>query len=157
GAGRMGCIRAISAQMHPQCEVVNVVDSLGPQADSLATQLGCSAGTDWTKLVESKDIDVVVVATPHKYLAPISIAALKAGKHVFCEKPGARSAAEIQMALSPLDTSEIAKQIKNGEAEEHLRNLKLIVGFTLRHHPAIARARELITQGVIGRPMYILG
>src|SRR5882762_2119101 len=99
GAGRMGRIRSLSAKAHPQCELVEVVDTIAEHARSLAAEVGCQAGSDWQKLIERGDVDAIVVATPHKYLAPITTAALNAGKYVFCEKPGARNATEAEVVL----------------------------------------------------------
>lgn len=157
GAGRMGRIRAHYARCHPRCEVVEVVDTNLRQAQSLAAEFGCAASTEWTRLLERDDIDAVVVATPHKYLAPISAAALRAGKHAFCEKPGARTSAEAETMLRivygawpPADPVLFPPVRQQGSAQ-------LMIGFTLRHHPAIVRARELMAEGEIGRPMYLLG
>jgi predicted dehydrogenase len=141
GAGRMGNIRANSAQAHPGCQVAQVVDVTAERAQALASEVGCQAGADWEALLARPDIDAVVVATPHKYLAPITIAALQAGKHVFCEKPMGRTAGEVEQVLAC--------------HRSHPR--ALVVGFTLRHHPAIARARELLTAGAIGEPFYVRG
>lgn len=141
GAGHMGRIRAQSAQAHPGCRVVQVADTVSESAEALAKEVGCEAGTDWQHLVARRDIDAVVVATPHKYLAPITIAALQAGKHVFCEKPMARTVAEADEVLT---CHRSHPQV-------------LVVGFTLRHHPAIARARELLLEGAIGEPFYVRG
>src|SRR5438067_12921586 len=85
GAGRMGRIRSLSAKAHPQSELVEVVDAIPERANSLGAEMGCKAGTNWQKLLERDDVDAIVVATPHKYLAQITTAALKTGKHVFCE------------------------------------------------------------------------
>lgn len=141
GAGRMGRIRAHSARALPGCRVVQVADTVSESAEALAKEVGCEAGRDWERLVARTDIDAVVVATPHKYLAPITIAALQAGKHVFCEKPMARTVAEADEILKCHRSSPQA----------------LVVGFTLRHHPAIARARELLFEGAIGEPFYVRG
>src|SRR5713101_7552711 len=53
-----------------------------------------SAETDWRKLVERKDIDLIDIASPNDTHAEIAIAAAKAGKMVLCEKPLGRNAAE---------------------------------------------------------------
>ncbi len=126
------------ASAHPRTRPVLLVDSNGKKASSLASELGCEWGTEWREAVKRKDIDAVVIATPNSLLAPVSIAALRGGKHVLCEKP---------MALTP----EWAERMVR-EARRAKRILK--VGYTLRHHPAIARAKELLAGGVIGKPMY---
>jgi predicted dehydrogenase len=155
GAGRMGRIRSLSARVHPQSELVEVVDSIAERARSLAAEAGCQAGSDWQKLIEREDVDAIVVATPHKYLAPITTAALNAGKYVFCEKPGARNATEAETVLSAAYGNWAARDPKSGVLSVPPNNARLIVGFTLRHYPAMARARELVAAGVIGEPMYI--
>jgi predicted dehydrogenase len=157
GAGRMGRIRSLSAQAHPQTELVEVVDTLAERAGALAVETGCRAGTDWQRLVEREDIDAVVVATPHKYLARITAAALDAGKHVFCEKPGARNVTEAEMVLRAAYGTWPLPGFKPGTRPLQQSKSQLIVGFTLRHYPALSRAWKLMAEGVIGEPMYVLG
>ncbi len=157
GAGRMGRIRGLCAKSHPQCELIEIVDTIPQRAQSLAAEIGCSAGTDWERLVERKDLDGVVVATPHKYLAPITAAALRYGKHVFCEKPGARTSAEAETVLRAAYGSWVPGDLQGGEPPARQGSGRVVVGFTLRHHPSIARARELLQAGVIGQPMYVRG
>ncbi len=148
GAGRMGRIRGLSAKAHRHCRVVAVVDTVAERARSLAAELGCDHGTDPDWLLARNDVDAVVVSTPHKYLAWNTCAALEAGKYVFCEKPGARTPAEAESYLRVLHCGWPAKP------HDHSR---LTIGFTLRHHPAVSRARELLVEGVIGEPMYVRG
>ncbi len=79
--------------------------------------------------------EAVVVATFNKDLLPVTLAALKSGKHVLCEKPlgcNAREAEEMVVAARKAD-----------------RVLK--VGFNHRHHPALQQAHELAKSGKIGR------
>ncbi|MDX1314867.1 MAG: Gfo/Idh/MocA family oxidoreductase [Eudoraea sp.] len=54
---------------------------------------------DFRKVLEDKDIDVVVIATPEHWHAPMAIAALQAGKHVYVEKPCAHNPAESEMLI----------------------------------------------------------
>lgn len=61
--------------------------------------------TDWKKVVEREDLDVIDIATPTNLHKDIAIAGLKAGKHVFCEKPLALNAGE---AKEMLDAAEKA-------------------------------------------------
>jgi len=155
GAGRMGRIRSLSAKAHPQSELIEVVDTIAEHARSLADETGCRAGTDWQKLLEREDVDAIVVATPHKYLAPITAAALNAGKYVFCEKPGARNATEAEIVLGAAYSNWPPREPKSGVPLVPQNNGRLILGFTMRHYAAIANARELIAAGVIGEPMYV--
>ena len=157
GAGRMGRIRSLSANSHPQSELVEVVDTIAEHARSLAAEAGCQAGKDWQKLIEREDVDAIVVATPHKFLAPITTAALNAGKYVFCEKPGARNATEAEIVLRTAYGKTPTKELEPAVPMAPQSNTRLFVGFTLRHYPAVVRARELVAAGVIGEPMYVLG
>jgi len=141
GAGRIGERRARVASAYPGTTVALVVDVDRRKAERVADQLGCGSGTDWQAAVQGRDLDCVVVATPNNLLAPVSTAALCAGKHVLCEKP---MATRIEDAESMVDAARRSKVV-------------LKVGYTLRHHPAIVRARELITSGLIGDLMIVRG
>ena len=105
-----------------------------------ATQFGWkSHETDWKKLVARPDIDVVDVSTPNNSHAEISIAAAKAGKHVFCEKPLAMSLSE-------------AKEMRDACNQAKVKHM---VAFNYRRVPAVAFARQLIQQGKIGKIYHI--
>jgi predicted dehydrogenase len=155
GAGRMGRIRALSAHAHPQCEVVHVSDVVVSSAEALAAEVGCTAGADWEPLVARSDVDAVVVATPHKYLSPITVAALQAGKFVFCEKPMARRVDEAELILGA--ASGCSSNSRAASEDSFNGSNTVIVGYTLRHHPAIVRAKQLVTEGFIGEPFYVRG
>src|SRR4051794_6074223 len=77
--------------------LVAVADVSEPRAQQLARQYpGCEALTDWNAIVGRGDVDVVVVATTNNMLAPVTLAAVRAGKHVLVEKPAARNADELE-------------------------------------------------------------
>jgi len=116
-----------------------VIDSLHlEQAQAMASKLECEASADWRKVVTRPDIDLVVVCTPPHVHAEISIAAMKAGKHVLCEKPLTRTVAESEAMVAV--------------AKETGRILKC--GFNHRHHPAIWEAKRRVDQGYIGKPLF---
>src|SRR5947209_16630414 len=97
-----------------------------------AARLGwASTETDWRRLVERDDIDLVDVCTPGDTHAEIAIAALDAGKHVLCEKPLANSVAEAEAMAEAADRAR-----SNG--------LLAMVGFTYRRVPAVQLARQLV-------------
>jgi len=139
GCGLIGHKRANVIRESATDELVVVADVDESRAKSLATEFGCAATADWQQAIAAYDLDALIVSTINKYLAPISQAALDAGKHVLCEKPPGRNAAETQGMVEAAQRSE--------------RVLK--VGFNHRHHPAIWQAHVLCAQGDIGAPMFI--
>src|SRR5688500_20172025 len=61
-----------------------------------ASHAGAVATSDWRELVKRDDVDLVVVATTNDMLAPVTLEAVRHGKHVLVAKPAARSAEDIQ-------------------------------------------------------------
>ncbi len=139
GAGRIGTKRAETIARSTGARLVAVADADSSRAARLAGQHGCAAAGSWEEVVARRDVDAVVVATTHRWLAPVSLAALGAGRHVLAEKPLAMTAAEASRLVAAARAAE--------------RVLK--TGFNHRHHPAVARARELASAGAIGRLMHI--
>lgn len=123
--------------------LVAVADTNGQRAAALAaSHPSCKTiATDWRAVVAREDVDAVVVATTNDQLAPVTLAAIEAGKHVLVEKPAARSAAE----LAPLLPA----------AAKHKVAVK--VGFNHRCHPALLKARELADAGELGEMMFVRG
>src|SRR3954463_13356789 len=99
------------------------------------------ATTSWRDAVTSAEIDVVDIVTPNDSHAEIAIAAAKAGKHVICEKPLARTGDE---AKAMLDAVKAAGVIH-------------MVAFNYRRTPAVALARRYIEEGRIGRILNFRG
>ena len=110
------------------------------RAEDLVKMAGTGrAEVDFLKSVADPAVDAVVVATLNATLAPISAAAIRAGKHVIVEKPGAITVAEID-ELQAL-------------AAQH--QVQVRVGFNHRFHPALQKARELFTSGALGELMFV--
>jgi predicted dehydrogenase len=103
-----------------------------------AQRFGWAASeTDWRRLVERADVDLIDVCTPGSSHAEISIAALRAGKHVLCEKPLANTLAEAEAMTREAECA----------AE---RGVRAMVGFNYRRVPAISFARQMIADGRLG-------
>ena len=97
-----------------------------------ADRLGfTSSETNWRRLVERDDIDLIDICTPGDSHAEIAIAALQAGKHVLCEKPLA-------------NTVEQAEQMAAAARAAAERGIWAMCGFTYRRTPALALARRLV-------------
>jgi predicted dehydrogenase len=106
------------------------------RAESFAANWGYeSIDTDWRKLVERKDVDLVDIASPNDTHAEIAIAAAKAGKIVMCEKPLGRTSAE---AAAMVDAVESAK-VPN------------MVWYNYRRVPAVMLLKQLLDEGRLGR------
>lgn len=121
--------------MNDNIEIVAVCDVVDERAKKIASEYGVKAYTSYEELLENPDIDAVSVCTPNYLHAPISIAALEAGKHVLCEKPMATSKEEA------LNMIEAAKK----------NNKKLMIGHNQRFVPSHQKARQLIEEGVLGK------
>jgi predicted dehydrogenase len=94
---------------------------------------------DWREAIALPGVDVVIVATTNDLLTPIARAALDAGRHVLVEKPAARSAAELES---------LAASASRGPG-------RVKVGFSLRFHPAIRRAKQIVDSGEAGPVMFV--
>ncbi len=139
GAGLQARRRGPVLASFPETELVVVSAAHLEQARRLASTLGCEAAEGWEPMVERDDLDAVVVATPPDLHAPVSIAAMRRGIHVLCEKPLARTLNEAQAMVAV--------------ARETGRVLKC--GFNHRHHPAVQQARCWFESGRIGEPTFI--
>jgi predicted dehydrogenase len=110
-----------------------------------AVRLGWPATeTDWKRLIERDDVDLVDVCTPGSSHAEISIAALEAGKHVLCEKPLA-------------NTVEEARAMAAAAARAAAGGVRAMTGFNFRRVPAVALARELVAAGRLGAIRHVRG
>ena len=89
---------------------------------------------DYAALMADARIDAIYIATPHPWHAELSIAALRAGKAVLCEKPAGMNSAEV------VAVTEVARQVGRFYME----------AFMYRCHPQIARVLEVIASGEIG-------
>jgi predicted dehydrogenase len=103
-----------------------------------ADRLGWAAvETDWHALIARDDVQLIDISAPGDLHAPIAIAALKAGKHVLCEKPLANTAAEAEAMAAAADAAYPA-------------GARAMVGFNYRRIPALALGRRLVEQGRVG-------
>lgn len=110
----------------------------GAALTEAAAKLGWSSTeTDWRRVLERDDVDLVDVCTPGDTHAEIAIAALEAGKHVLCEKPLANTVAE-------------AEAMAEAAVKAATRGVRSMVGFTYRRVPAIGLARQLVAEGRLG-------
>src|SRR5204862_2075165 len=94
-----------------------------------------SIETDWRKLLERKDIDVIDICTPNNTHAEIAIAAAKAGKMILCEKPLAMTGPEGLTMVQAVEKAGVAN----------------MVWYNYRRIPAVTLAKLLIYEGKLGK------
>ena len=96
---------------------------------------------DWHEVLENNEIDLIDIAAPSVIHAEVAIAAAKAGKHVFCEKPLALTLEEAQKMVEAVESAGVVNMI----------------GFNYRKVPALALAKQLIDAGEIGEIYHFRG
>ena len=92
------------------------------------------ATTDYHEIIQRKDIDIINCCTPNDLHKEILLEAMKARKHIYCEKP---------IAMNLKEAQEIVEAVKN-------INIKHQMAFEYRFIPAIMRARQLVEEGFLG-------
>jgi predicted dehydrogenase len=127
--------------LHPELAVL--VGRTPDRVAEAAPRLGwAQTETDWHRLLERDDVDLVDVCTPGDTHAEIAIAALEAGKHVLCEKPLANTVAQAE-AMAEAATRAAANGVRS------------MAGFTYRRVPAIGLARRLVAEGRLGEIRHV--
>jgi D-xylose 1-dehydrogenase (NADP+, D-xylono-1,5-lactone-forming) len=119
----------------PQVELLAIASRAQESADRYAAQEEIPrAYGSYEALFADEDVEAVYIPLPNSMHVEWTLKALEAGKHVLCEKPMSRRAAEVEQAF---DTANRAGRI-------------LSEGFMYRHHPQTRRAKELVEAGEIG-------
>lgn len=138
GAGLQCRRRAPVINGCAETELAVIADRTPAKAEAAAKAFGGAAVKTWQEAVARDDIGIVLVCTPPYAHAEIAIAAMRAGKHVLCEKPLARNLAEADEMI----------------ATAHKTKRVFKCGFNHRHHPAIWQAKKIFDQGGLGQPLF---
>lgn len=118
-------------------ELVAFCDLIPEKAEKAKKQYGtpdAKVYTDYRELLKDPSIEAVHVCTPNRSHAPVSIDAMYAGKHVMCEKPMAKTAADARKMV------EVAKETGK----------KLTIGYQHRHKPEAIYLKSVIDRGDLG-------
>jgi len=136
GAGKMGRIHAanISGGM-PNAKLVAVADASEEAAKKAAGEFNvANVFTDYLRLVENREVQAIVIATPTLVKPQIVKFACEAGKHIFCEKP---------IATNLHDAEQVSKSTQKSPA-------KFQVGYQRRFDPIHVKVKEAIESGEVG-------
>jgi len=139
GVGEMGKRHAENLRrLVPEARLIAVADMATARAKQVADELEIEHSfASLEDMLQRKDIDSVLIATPDKFHAQAVRLAAAAGKNILCEKPLATNLADAHAAL---------------EAVKHA-GVRLQVGFMRRYDPAYASAKKRIEAGEIGQPL----
>ena len=138
GAGRIGRVHAETLAFRlPQAQIMAIADVNHEAAVSLAAHCGIpKVAGSCTEILSDPAIEAVLICSSTDTHADLIVAAAKAGKHIFCEKPIAHSLEQIDRALDAVKSAGVQLQI----------------GFNRRFDANFARVRHAVTSGEIGKP-----
>ncbi len=115
--------------------LVHLAEANAELATVRADEFGFEKATaDWRRLIDDPDVDVVSVTTPNQFHAEMAIAALEAGKHVWCEKPMSPAFPDAQRMLKAVEAS----------------GRVAIMGYNYIQNPILRHMKTLIDDGAIG-------
>jgi len=134
GAGRIGTVHAGHLLHNPHGKIVAVTDPQTSRATALAAEHGARVAKNADEIIAAKDIDAVIVASSTETHSPTTIAAVRAGKCAYCEKPIAPSLTE-------------AKKMVDALGSDHVR---VMVGFNRRFDRNHAAVQRDIAAGRLG-------
>ena len=136
-----GAVKAVFGDV-PRPKLEMLCDISLAKAQDAASRFGFARATDdWRVLVEDPAIDLVSITTPNALHHEMALAAIAAGKHVYCEKPLAVTLGQ-------------AEAMAEAAARSRVRTL---VGYNYLKNPAVLHARALLDRGAIGRPIHFRG
>lgn len=139
-AGIIGRAHIDVLRQNPTCALSAIVDP-SPGARALAVQLDVPLFASLAELIAADRSDAVVLATPNALHVPQALACLDAGLPVLVEKPVAPTVAEAETLVRRAEAS----------------GLPVLVGHHRAHSPIMAKAREVIASGQLGRLVGVMG
>ena len=137
GLGKMGSIREITIRENDETILISGTDPNPPTHGFKDMQFL----PDYKSVITS-GVDAVFVCTPNRFIPDVVVAALDAGKHVFCEKPPGINMADIKKIM---------------EAEKRNSGQILKVGFNHRYHFGIMEAKKIVDSGKYGKILWMRG
>ncbi|MGC3939054.1 inositol 2-dehydrogenase [Roseobacter sp. EG26] len=133
GCGRIGAVHARSIKQHPDAQVTALSDAIPAAAQALAETSG-AAVLDSDALINSADVDAVIIGTPTDTHYDLIHKAAAAGKAIFCEKPIDMSAARIRDCIRAVTAASVP----------------FMTAFNRRFDPSFANLQARLAQGEIG-------
>jgi myo-inositol 2-dehydrogenase / D-chiro-inositol 1-dehydrogenase len=137
GTGRIARVHAAAYRRTGGGSLVACTDIDDNLAQEFAAEFGLKAVENFEALISGPDVDAVIIATPNAVHAEQTVAALDAGKHVFCQKPIALNLDDAQRVVDAAGASDRILQF----------------GFMLRFTPPLPALRKRVKDGQLGEPI----
>jgi myo-inositol 2-dehydrogenase/D-chiro-inositol 1-dehydrogenase len=137
GCGRIARVHAQAYRRIARGRIAACADIVASSAEALAAEFGCEVIADFEALLARDDLDAILIATPNHLHADQTVAALAAGKHVFCQKP---------IALTREDADRV---VEAAAASDRV----LQHGFMLRFTPPVPALKDALADGALGTPI----
>jgi UDP-N-acetylglucosamine 3-dehydrogenase len=134
GAGAMGANEARECAGLPGVTVAWIADQDKAAGEAVAAELGARATTDNATAIAS-DVDAVIIAVPTPFHRPVTELAATHGKHVFCEKPIARTIEDAEAIVAACDRA----------------GVRLMIGHVVRFFPEFVKIHDVLQAGSLGR------
>lgn len=139
GMGKMGKIRYDEAHRHPNMQVAAICDIWEGMEEEYPH---VPVYSDYNKLIQHPELDAIIVCTFNHIAPDVVKKSLAAGKHVFCEKPPARTVEELEEVMA---------------VEKEHPELVLMYGFNHRKHYSIMEAKQMVDSGRLGKLLWMRG
>jgi predicted dehydrogenase len=141
GCGLIGRKRAAALATLPGASLRYACDPDPARAAEVARLVpGCTPVATLEAVLADPEVQAVIVSTPNSALAPAALAAVRCGRHVLLEKPGALNAAEL-------------REVQAGA----LPGTLVRISYNHRFHPALQKARTLVDEGALGPLLFVRG
>ena len=135
GCGRISGLHQLGYRSNPDASIVAVCDTNKTLARKKANEWGVTrVYSDYSQVLEDKEVDVVELLTPHHLHCPMTLQAAQAGKHISVQKPMALSAGEADQMIAAADQAGVTLRIYE----------------TFVYYAPAMRARQMIAAGEIG-------
>ncbi len=138
GCGLIGRKRVQALGKAPPVRYTCDLDA-GRAADLAKLAPGCTAVTDAQIVFADPRVTAVIISTLNASLAPLALAAVRAGKHVLVEKPGALNVAQLRTLRTAAQSA----------------GVRVRLGYNHRYHPALQKARALLDAGTLGPLLFL--
>lgn len=135
GAGRIGTIHAANLAAHPNVRLKVVADPDLAAAQAVATRHGATAAEDPLRAINDPEVQAVVIASPTPTHVSFIVAAARAGKAIFCEKPIDLDLGQVDLCLDEVRSA----------------GVPLFIGFNRRFDPSFRTLHQRVRDGAVGK------